>query len=196
MYEAKCDRCKFTQRIADGGLRSYQLPGDVRVTIRQQFAWCQSCHVVVHAERLPTIDQIKAELEAFEQLARDDRGSFAMPGRLAEDEINRERNQLQTLRQVVEGRKSPERCLECGSTDLILIPMADEDDDEIVPMSPCGTVHPGCGGFLSIGGIGFSRSRAWTFYTTEGERIRAYEVLPVKGLVPLDERNGSKGDST
>jgi hypothetical protein len=195
LYRAECDSCGYSQRISDDGLRSYQMPGDVRVTIRHQFAWCRVCGMVVVAERLPTSDQLTKELADVEQMANERPDVFASPVETAQEGIDRERKQLLCLIQIIEDRRSPERCLQCGSTSIIPIPPLDEDDeDEDDWQDECFNKieHPNCGGLLTLNGIGFSLNRTWTFYTTEGEKVQKYEVFPSRGLVPMKELNQDK----
>lgn len=189
MYRAECERCKYSQTFAEGGLRSYQLPGEVRITIRQQLGWCRSCDRVVFCEELPTMGELAIEFAQFEELVRQDFDFLSSPGMSAEELIERERSRLASLADMLQARQSPPRCLECGSTSIIPISEADENEEEAVLPTRSSIEHPGCGGPLSVHGIGLSRSRLWTIYSTEGERLGAYEMLPYGGAVPLNERN-------
>ncbi|MFN0021422.1 MAG: hypothetical protein ACKVP0_24490 [Pirellulaceae bacterium] len=92
-----------------------------------------------------------------------------LPGTDWRDEKDRHLNDLRRRIKWRRSRQSPPKCLECGSTDLLVIPETDEENEN---QSPQGIEHPGCNGLLQVRGIGFSQNRAWIIYTSEGKKLR------------------------
>jgi Zn ribbon nucleic-acid-binding protein len=171
LLSADCSVCGYHRRLAEDILRSYKLDEDVRVTIPVAYGWCECCAAVTVVEALPSLAKIDGDI-AF------------VDGEGNGDNSQQCREHLQCLRRWRANRISPAKCLECGSTRFERFEEIEEFnelsdwDEEWRPL-----IHPGCGGTLTLRGVGFSRSRIWFFYTPEGDKIAAYDVYASRGLV-------------
>jgi hypothetical protein len=164
-------------------LRSYKLrDDDYGITIRQGFAWCGAYRQVVYAERLEELPALETELQQDALRGEEFYSGLALPpGRDWREERDRHLSELRCRIEWRRSRVSPPKCLECGSSSILLIPVTDDDDDENGE-SP-EIEHPDCGGCLRVVAVGLARSRDWVFYTPEGDKIATYEAFPSKGLV-------------
>jgi hypothetical protein len=128
-YNLTCDRCSFIQR--DFGptvfLQAYLLPDGGVTPLPFQVGWCHKCCEVVRAEW-----PAKALMQWAD--AWDQRGQLSE----REEFRLRRRMECERLRAVAASRRSPPRCLVCGSVGVIEFGEWDE------PMP-----HPGCGGRLA-----------------------------------------------
>ena len=141
-YFAKCSRCSYERRI-DDILRSYSISDKAHLTIRQRCAFCKQCSQVVRAEYIPTTEVIETELAEAKTLNAEE--------------------WIPDLLSYLDWRKtrvSPPRCLECGSTEIILSEIDERDDDDDIERIK----HPDCGGTITISPRGFSLNRLWIFY--------------------------------
>jgi hypothetical protein len=158
-YSITCNSCDYGKRMSDQ-LRSYQLDGDERLTIRQAFAWCSTCKEIVWAEVIQDIQTLEDELTewlVFLESPHDDIG----------DDYPHE----QTMSQRIAWRRmrvSPPKCLECGSTE---VSFAKEIEDEERETEYWEFIHPECGGLIHIKGDSLVLNRSWTLYTPEGDLI-------------------------
>jgi hypothetical protein len=115
--------------------------------------WCRRCGGVADVERVEPVAEIERELAEL----RD-------PGSERYRAFRRVRAKLiaglERRRLWRAGRRSPARCLSCGSADVVAFPM-----NEAVP-------HPAGDGTVEARCIGFCRvaPHGWLF-TAEGERI-------------------------
>jgi hypothetical protein len=182
LYEASCSRCSYQRRLHDI-LRSYKLCDDDHgITIRQTFAWCEACRHVVHAERLEDLSVLKSEFDHY-TVQGEEFYSWMGLSRGSDWREERERH-LNNLRRRIEWRESranPPKCLECGSTNVLVFPETDDDNDECEQEPEIN--HPDCDGRLRVPCVGFALSRDWVFYTPDGDKIATYEAFPSKGLV-------------
>lgn len=108
--EFECDKCRRIFEVTTSELRYYVLPDGSRISCLNQPVWCHCCGLVTEGERIETLaalDVPKQECDAQDPSA----------GRIAWRKL----------------RRSPPRCLRCGSTEIIA---AQE------------TAHPRCGGAL------------------------------------------------
>lgn len=104
------------------GCSDYLFDDCDRVSIDEQFAWCDRCKAFRAAERLMSPDMKNRQLEqAFWLRFRDERTAFLRDAlRRQQEEIAREREVW--FRYLARERTSPPRCLTCGSCELRLLP--------------------------------------------------------------------------
>lgn len=171
LLSADCSTCGYHLGISMDIQRTYKLAQDVDISIPVAYGWCECCAAVTTVEALPTEEKIEADI-VFAAAEHNSR----------ETQLWRER--LQHLRRWRASRISPAKCLECGSTQFSRFEEIEEYDEasdwdeEWLPL-----IHPGCGGTLTLRGVGFSRSRMRIDYTPEGDKIAAYDVYASRGLV-------------
>jgi hypothetical protein len=122
-----CNKCSYEKRFQPSSY-DYVLEDGARLYVIVCRAWCSSCGDVVEAEHLHTLETIDRELRAIDSCAH-----MFDPKSVAEV-----REQFLLRRGIALRRKSPPRCLCCGSTEIY----APE------PYQPI--IHPGCGGELRL----------------------------------------------
>lgn len=155
----ECLKCrkKSSTLISRGALHVYRLTNEILITAATTHAWCSQCDEVVLAERFPDMFSIDAEIarleETFASLARNlnwkERILLQIPWSKKVKEMTnilRERDKFASLRRFYSERKSPCRCLACGSTDWVaLTSLLERKDGAGAPL------HPKCGGPLAYG---------------------------------------------
>jgi len=123
----------------------YQLADGTELPLRVGYAWCHRCERFVEVERLYTLEEIQARIDELDSL-----------------------HQVWTAaRQWRENRKSPPRCLECGSVSAMVVVPEGED----VP-------HPAGKCMVRIGGGDHTLDASIpsrVFFSPEGEPLRPNE---------------------
>ena len=178
LLSADCSVCGYHRHLCEDILRSYKLDEETKVTIPVAYGWCERCAAVTAVEALPPLAKIDADLALA---AGDDDAGW--------------QDRLQALRRWRANRAGPAKCLECASTRFEQFEEVPDSDDPHEPEEEYRPlIHPGCGGALTLRGVGFSRSGVWVFYTPEGDKIAAYDVYASRGLVrrPEDHRGRFK----
>ncbi len=129
LSDIDCRKCGYEQpRFLPLPWEAYVLPTGEVALLPFQVAWCGRCRAVVRAEH--PADALRREADWQDaRLAVFDPSEYVV----------RRRAECGVLRRVADGRTTPPRCLECGSTG-------------IVGFGPwewgAEVVHPGCGGAL------------------------------------------------
>ncbi|MBC8136131.1 MAG: hypothetical protein H8F28_09620, partial [Fibrella sp.] len=133
--------------------------------LRDSLVWCLDCRALRSAEELPTAESFERRIEALRQ-NRLEEYEIEIVQAIGEAEWIAEKLAEATagLRWRRE-RCSPPRCLECGSTDFVPIPML-FDDEEMEHF-----IHPDCGGNLIRTGGMFARESGYPLYDGEGKRL-------------------------
>jgi hypothetical protein len=141
-------------------LRSYEMPDGSTVTIERTFVWCAACREVRWGEELADLAELERELEANHTRELEARIAWRR------------------------GRSSGPRCLECASTDIVLLVQSEtrSGNDKWTLRQ-----HPGCDGVVTVlAQPVLALNRRWLRYSPEGERRQAYQMFPHKGAVPID----------
>ncbi len=121
--------------------------------------WCHECRDYKYGERIETLEEIDRHLEeARNPTSKRTRSLFA--GRMNREFRMKWAEKLQRRREWLQVRRSPPRCLQCGSTDIVRLP-----ENEAVP-NPDG---PGSV-VLEVSGLCSTWFNNW-YFTPEGERI-------------------------
>ncbi|HET6883758.1 MAG TPA: hypothetical protein VFI31_26635 [Pirellulales bacterium] len=113
-------------------LAYYRLPDGVEIRIHTALVWCNRCRVVTWGEHLPTLEEIDDQragedvfVEHFSQLIGDflalDVCEQGLEEYRADLRLDNERR-----RQWLFVRQAKPRCLDCGSTDIIGLPLNEE----------------------------------------------------------------------
>lgn len=144
--------------------RLYVLDGQAEAPVIDQAAWCWWCGTVVEAEDVPPLADVETKLRDLERgeqrwrqdVARRRPGQAPSPNPIA--------SQIEfwsLVRRWRLVRRSPSKCLRCGSTDIV--PIGSPSD---------GVPHPGGRGTITLEpDCHFARSRDPDLYTIEGDRI-------------------------
>ena len=200
-----CDRCDFNASITScWGKFSYQDQSEL-LPVNRAAGWCYSCSSIVPVEILPeqvTVATLKADVSEKErQLSEAKARSIAKQTFLqkifrirqgvpeyirdlesnysgAVDCLDEEKQRLRFL----ERRRSPPRCLKCGSIECHpLPPQTDgmEANGCIKHVFPIGFQHPGCGGNLLAKTSDFRVSMILShrIYDIEGIFLREEEKI-------------------
>jgi hypothetical protein len=157
-FKVSCDRCTYQANAYDqGGVYRCTLNDTLTSApiVRHKFAVCKNCARIVNAEVIPELEALQHEIERFASIDHADGIARLLP--YIEWRSN---------------RKSPPRCLECGSTTLTQLGLSQDGKFEV-------TEHPTCGGTLSIKWVGMALIRGISVYTAEGEFLGlAVDVFP------------------
>ena len=148
---------------------NYRLPDDSLLFIHQAECWCSQCNRFELAEYIPTLVKLETDLNRLlkgdlDRLRRDNEEDMELwmtyHGKPVEDSIEDLERRIQWRR----SRKSPPKCLRCGTTTITLLPDADE------------FAHPKTGERVVKAGIGFMSTVEWhAEYTSEGDLISSVE---------------------
>jgi len=201
-----CSRCEFTGLdLVISGHFNYEAPSGL-FFISRRLGWCNECNGIVAVENIPNVQKIvelKSEIEKKEQYIahsldrlEKSRSWFKKLLNLSVDPPSEIRSLIlqceydridmkseENILSLLVNRKSPPRCLECGSIDCFLLPELPSLPEPQYPLfssqtpqSPVeiGLKHPGCGGELLV-----KFSEAWIsiepkrrIYDVEGRLIR------------------------
>ncbi len=159
--ELLCDRCPFTQELSTV-LACYRLSQREAIPIFAELAWCHACRRVVQAEKFVGVEEIRQELLRTGDwlpfsLDRYGEGEWVhleywlsrVDSKCLNSARTRRKAYVRLLRSMLRWRRerrSPPRCLTCGSTKLEYFTAGDG-------VSVFATlVHPGCGGVISFRG--------------------------------------------
>jgi hypothetical protein len=162
--EYRCDRCGAEACAITARLLRYRLDDGAVVTWCDRPAWCNDCKTIRPSEWLPEAEALAASLRDVETSGlNENEKSLAKWAGVDEDTALQEK--LQDRRAALRwrlARRSPPRCLECGSMSiepLFANPSSDHDYIE----------HPGCGGHFRV-------VRSW-----HGSQA-SYRILTAEGL--------------
>ena len=189
-----CLGCGLKAMEPGFGLRfAYQVDG-LSVPIKHSAGWCHECEGVAPIEVFDSPEELltlegklealrkerDAELTRIEQSRRwwQRRGQRTSALIDLDWQIERMEKQAMVIQQrlsFLDGRRSPPRCLQCGSTDAF--PFAVIPDFTVYYGKTQGPValgvkHPGCGGELAVmdDGTRFSYIPTLRLYDSEGNR--------------------------
>lgn len=183
-----CDQCDTswgTNRV--WGIFRYQLPEGQQAWVERKLAWCHSCSAFCPVEVIPPKNKLLADLKeakegldaAQAELVKDNwiRRTLKRPSRLRREMIElgmKKYREAQASLDCLAIRKSPPRCLECGSTHITDIIWKKE-----FPANINGEefFHPSCGGKLSEHDSGYmvSARSIPRLYDVEGNVLHAQQ---------------------
>lgn len=118
----KCTECSFTQPIKGYPIQYVYSHEDFLVDIPRSTSWCDECNSIVNSEYF--LDVMK------------------LPSKFQPSDSDK---QILTIKLIVSLRKSPPRCLECGSTNITQIEKINSKEEMHIKGS---ALHPECGGYL------------------------------------------------
>lgn len=180
VLEFQCDNCDFHSSDLDTwGIWEYLLPNGVRIQAEIRLGWCHDCKNIAPVEYLDVSaaqaevkkrQEYLATLKADSSLQEDVEDWQFYANRLADAE---------DYLSVITNRKSPPKCLSCGSDHAVapVVSSTSGVESDGVPV-PTGFTHPGCGGQITMSYDGFRialQPQAHRF-TPEGLRIEDQRV--------------------
>ncbi|HEX8915109.1 MAG TPA: hypothetical protein VF796_22350 [Humisphaera sp.] len=145
----------------------YELPDGTHVDLRSEPVWCHACAKVTHGEEiepLAEIEKLVADLrdpssEAYRSIMR--ATDPLLDGLLPRDKFRRSRlEDLDRRRRWRALRVAPPKCIRCGSTDILQLPVG-------TPVAIPGT---GRTVLVHIRGMCSTDFNEW-FFTVDGDRI-------------------------
>lgn len=139
----------------------YELPNGTHIDLRSSPVWCRQCNGFTNAEAVEALEEIDRQIgnlrdpksELFQLYQDRSTGLIGMDGiRFISD--------LEKRRRWRKSRKSPPKCLGCGSAEIVLLL---EDQKVINPTGP---------GWIEVTVTGLCSTLFMNrFYTPEGDRI-------------------------
>ncbi len=182
--EVYCDRCEYRRgSFVLWGRLSYMLPSGKQLHLNRRLGWCHTCKEIVAMEDIATeallqvsIDDCTVRLEAISRLKN---------GRLFKRLLSYDRTEIIDLEEnlsdlcerlaLLRQRSSLERCLSCGSTEVVPISLPAVDREPV----QLDFSHPGCGGNFWA-----AHNPTWLnmrfeekYYNVEGEHIGREQTL-------------------
>lgn len=94
----RCSGCDFETSLVPEAEYAYVLEGGRHVDIPSEIMWCESCQTVRPCEKLPALSTLQNQLQS------------------TDSPFNKSR--LKALCDVLQQRRTPAKCLHCGSTNI------------------------------------------------------------------------------
>ena len=163
LQHVSCDACEFKAKVYFSH-RAYMVPElEYGLPIRANLGWCFDCDNAIPIEHIPEMQQLESELQFEIENPRVIESDLQM-GLTENNHLIWAKSRLNWRRT----RKSPQRCLICGGSDIIDLGerLAVKRDDII-------GLHPSClknGNLLHQGG-GLVNYLAIEPYSPDGQRL-------------------------
>ncbi|TWT79779.1 hypothetical protein CA13_11860 [Planctomycetes bacterium CA13] len=142
-YTYQCDRCNQTESYRSA-IGYYRLSDGTDIPRCEQPAWCNDCNALRSAERLPDLQrltEIVADLETT-GLSEHDIENAKLMKQDVSDYLAESLFRSHALMRWRTARQSPPRCLDCESTNLLLLNPHIEQALDSFPHLDCnGTFH-------------------------------------------------------
>jgi len=128
--EINCPRCKLSFDVSadlswiPAKPYFYQLANGRKEAAHTKKSWCRRCEQPTDCERLPNVKTMRDDLYKLTQEAHALQAkifSFTKSNQQQLSKIESQKEYLESQLSIFSRRKSPERCLECGATELIEI---------------------------------------------------------------------------
>ena len=161
-YDVHCKRCGYEQAKyrGDGAFYAYLLDEGSTLSVPYVPAWCHHCRAVVHAEELPEVIALERQVREWQASSLDDSIRTWHLEWLASEIAWRSK------------RRSPAKCLVCGSTDIVRGSLGG------------GVLHPGCGYRMPLklsGHYSLMEPLMQWLYSPEGEALGRQAELTRRG---------------
>jgi len=136
----------------------YHLADGTKLSILQEPAWCSACKAFVIAEVVPSVESLEEKIRGLQagdpELLQT--WAFVSNGAPVEERITELRRRIEWRR----SRRSPPKCLHCGSLGSVPIPMSGE------------FAHPHTGERVIVGSSGFAVTDSWfAEFSSEGKQF-------------------------
>ncbi len=151
-----------TQELCESCGNYYRLPGSQILAMITQPIWCEQCSAVTHGEVIQSDAELEKSIRDLERLIIAESGlelDLLGLGRIKPDDSEERRRvaDMKLRREWRALRKSPPRCIYCGSTRITRLEAGKALE------IPNGTV--------TLNVVGFCDTYNGWFYTLEGERL-------------------------
>lgn len=190
-----CEACgaSFSTNVLVGNF-VYELRDGTQIPLDRTYGWCDACERMVAIEDLSgrsALDDLRKykdwKLQAEDKLRR----SIFFQGKEKQrlSEINNLIAETERQLAFLQNRKSPAKCLTCGSESNKILPRVPFPDKTGVPVA-AGWSHPSCGGrmFATLQNYRFSMSNAPRVYDEHGlskDAIQRLNQEPKAAYSPL-----------
>ena len=190
----RCDKCDFSASSMVNWGNFHYLDGKKLLSLNRKLGWCDSCATLTPIEVLPSLDELAHSQQKCEKMLQEyqlayeslmlKRTWFArlmgLKPKLPDDLMNikmdinaldEDMSELKASLAYLSGRKSPPRCLKCGSQEvssLSLFPAHKAVAAQIQVFK-----HPNCGGAVraNVTEIRFAMRLPEYFYDKEGIKV-------------------------
>ena len=187
-----CTECDYRQGDSESwGSRAYVLPDGSELQVPRRLGWCEDCGGLASVETFSAVDLANDIRLAKQELADLPPQPVRQPWQVVkylpfsgwdtkvrrwnfkQSDIPKRIDEATTLLSIVEKRKNPPRCLECGSARVIAPIVPNREFWDAEKPKATGFKHPGCGGELWADKDGFRVSIRPSIrrYTPEGDFI-------------------------
>jgi hypothetical protein len=196
----KCDRCSFETRLNSWveSFNLYELPDGGQIPVPVRVEWCYKCKTLCATENLPDIACTRQGVREAKRVLLRCVARYLLlylryGGRMASNWMALARDQLkstQALHRIVSNRKSPLRCLSCGSIDHKELPLSGfpEGKRSTLPIQ-----HPGCDGHFVIDdrmGLYAEIQGPDRYFTPDGAFLRLEFELPRQFALDGESQSG------
>ncbi len=169
----------------------YRSPEGYTGRVKRHLCWCIDCKSVCYAENfrdtLKNWNWYNRNIQRYIKLRYGLSAEIIMHPflrvrkrklRWAIEDINNKLEDLQFWQSFITHRKTPEKCLTCGGSNINTIHISETKDS----ISEMTDIHPGCGGkfYQQENDIRFSMGVFFTLYNLEGYKIDS-EQAPWRG---------------
>lgn len=181
-----CEKCDYTSsNLSLWAEYNYYLINDTKVTLKKELHWCVDCNKFTPCESFEDLESVESKIaETIDMLNKYDKPlklitSFIIPSVRWNKQflMNSLLDHIERVK-LIKLRKGSERCLCCGSQNLIPF----EDNAKLIPKTwpesysgnePTGFVHPNCGGRIRARSSNsrFTLSISEVAYNQDGFRI-------------------------
>jgi hypothetical protein len=154
-----------TEKFAGSRGNYYEFSDTDRLDLDSVPVWCHRCAKITHGESLPSLDEIDQQIHDLHDPASD---LYHMTRHGVLDEffgkgqelLQEQLAKLQRRRQWRATRKSPPKCIHCGSAEIIELPLG----KPVANPAGAGEIE------LQLIGMCSTSFNEW-FFTPEGDRI-------------------------
>lgn len=144
-YDYECDRCGFCAVAMYGAPGFHESRSGERIPALCSPAWCEACKTIVNAEDLIDPEFLQCELKRLLTDGPDD-GDRALAREFGQPIEEFCTGRIETWKRCLHffsDRISPNRCIECGSTEIQFLETGDRKMPDVFG-------HPHCGGQLKL----------------------------------------------
>ncbi len=174
----ECNRCEYVETsMVLWGRLVYSVNG-TKIPIHRELCYCQNCEALTAKEKFD-IDKLKTQITHFQRVETSQQGLISRllsSLKKSNDEDAKKLDAYKLLLESLTNRITNERCLECGSTDVL--PFNGDFDLEYENRFYKGVLmtgfkHPNCGGeFIAKGSdIALNIRFEEKLYSLDGKRV-------------------------
>jgi hypothetical protein len=140
IFHYQCDRCSELVKLRVGIHGYYCTPDAIPPMLHCQKAWCFGCSSLTQAEKLLSPDQLIEYHRSISKINQDMSYRYGRSKKTIEILQQRYDGQLESGLRLHKFRRSPPRCLSCGSTHIQYYSIEESRTGKYM--------HPNCGGYF------------------------------------------------